>query len=157
MPSSQEDRNEAHWYIYWMQSMPGWGNTVPYGRNVMTNWWRFTGNWDGSIKAGSGLYASCSRPITTDAAVISVKVLAGQVAALAAQRKLNPAAAHLLAVKLESAADLLAGNRPKAGANALRAFADRLTTLVQSGRLSPRDGRTLLAGVRCLVRRLEGS
>jgi hypothetical protein len=157
MPSSQEDRNEAHWYIYWMQSMPGWGNTVPYGRNVMTNWWRFTGNWDGSIKAGSGLYASCSRPITTDAAVISVKVLAGQVAALAAQRKLNPAAAHLLAVKLESAAGLLAGNRPKAGANALRAFADRLTTLVQSGRLSPRDGRTLLAGVRCLVRRLEGS
>jgi hypothetical protein len=58
MPTLQEERNEAHWYIYWMQSMPGRGNTIPYGTNRMTNWWRFTGDWDGSIGAGLGLYAA---------------------------------------------------------------------------------------------------
>jgi hypothetical protein len=55
-PISQEGRNEAHWYIYWMQSMPGRGNTIPYGLKRMTNWWRFTGDWDGSIRNGLGLY-----------------------------------------------------------------------------------------------------
>ncbi|MFL5494332.1 MAG: LamG-like jellyroll fold domain-containing protein [Gemmatimonadales bacterium] len=55
-PSSQEDRNEAHWYIYWMQSMPGRDNAIPYGPKRMTNWWRFTGDWDGSIRNGLGLY-----------------------------------------------------------------------------------------------------
>jgi hypothetical protein len=58
MPSLQEDRNEAHWYVYWMQSMPGWRNMIPYGTNRMTNWWRFTGDWEGSIRAGLGLYAA---------------------------------------------------------------------------------------------------
>ena len=58
-PSLQEERNEAHWYIYWMQSMPGRRNTIPYGTaNRMTNWWRFTGDWEGSIRAGLGLYAA---------------------------------------------------------------------------------------------------
>jgi hypothetical protein len=55
-PSLQEERNEAHWYIYWMQSMPGRGNAIPYGLKRMTNWWRFTGDWDGSIRNGLGLY-----------------------------------------------------------------------------------------------------
>jgi hypothetical protein len=58
MPALQEDRNEAHWYIYWMQSMPGRGNTIPYGSNRMTNWWRFSGDWEGSIRGGLGLYAA---------------------------------------------------------------------------------------------------
>jgi hypothetical protein len=58
MPSLQEDRNEAHWYVYWMQSMPGRRNMIPYGTNRMTNWWRFTGDWEGSIRAGLGLYAA---------------------------------------------------------------------------------------------------
>jgi hypothetical protein len=56
MPGPQEERNEAHWYIYWMQSMPGRGNSIPYGQNRMTNWWRFTGDWDGSIRSRLGLY-----------------------------------------------------------------------------------------------------
>jgi Bacterial Ig-like domain (group 2) len=55
-PELQEGRNEAHWYIYWMQSMPGRGNTIPYGLKRMTNWWRFTGDWDGSIRGTLGLY-----------------------------------------------------------------------------------------------------
>jgi hypothetical protein len=55
-PQFQEDLNEAHWYIYWMQSMPGRENKIPYGLKRMTNWWRFTGDWEGSIRAGLGLY-----------------------------------------------------------------------------------------------------
>jgi hypothetical protein len=59
MPVPQEERNEAHWYIYWMQSMPGRKNTIPYGSgHRMTNWWRFTGDWEGSIRGGLGLYAA---------------------------------------------------------------------------------------------------
>jgi Concanavalin A-like lectin/glucanases superfamily/Bacterial Ig-like domain (group 2) len=57
-PTIAEELNEAQWYIYWMQSMPGRSNTIPYGTNRMTNWWRFTGDWDGSIAAGLGLYAA---------------------------------------------------------------------------------------------------
>ena len=59
MPTLQEERNEAHWYIYWMQSMPGRRNTIPYGTVYrMTNWWRFTGDWEGSIRAGLSLYVA---------------------------------------------------------------------------------------------------
>ncbi len=49
---------EAHWYIYWMQAMPGRGNVIPHGANRMTNWWQFTGDWDAAIQAGLGLYES---------------------------------------------------------------------------------------------------
>lgn len=47
---------ESHWYIYWMQNMPGRGNVIPHGTNRMSNWWAFTGDWDASIRAGLGLY-----------------------------------------------------------------------------------------------------
>ena len=53
-PESEID--QPHWYIYWMQNMPGRNNTIPYGNGTMTNWWAFTGDWDGSIKSGLGLY-----------------------------------------------------------------------------------------------------
>ncbi len=52
------DLTETHWYIYWMQNMPGRENTIRYGERYLTNWWAFTGDWDGSIKAGLGLYES---------------------------------------------------------------------------------------------------
>jgi hypothetical protein len=47
---------ESHWYIYWMQNMPGYQNTIPYLSTTMTNWWEFTADWDGTIKAGRGLH-----------------------------------------------------------------------------------------------------
>ena len=54
-------KREAHWYIYWMQSMPGVFNSIPYQKSAstffMTNWWRFTAEWDESVTAGLGLYA----------------------------------------------------------------------------------------------------
>ena len=57
-PPTQQ--TESQWYVYWMQNMPGLGNTIRYGSNAMSDWWRFVGNWDGSIQAGAGLYAPCS-------------------------------------------------------------------------------------------------
>ena len=59
-PLNQEDRNETHWYIFWMQSMPGLSNFIPHGQERMTNWWAFTGDWDGSIRAQAGLYGPAS-------------------------------------------------------------------------------------------------
>lgn len=53
---------EPNWYIFWRQSLPGYGNTIPYGANRMTNWWQFIGDWDAAYRAGLGLYepASCT-------------------------------------------------------------------------------------------------
>ena len=55
-------RIESQWYIFWMQSFPGHGNTIPFGNNRMTNWWSFVGDWDASINAGLGLYAPFTPP-----------------------------------------------------------------------------------------------
>lgn len=54
--------SEANWHIFWRQSMPGHGNTIPYGSNRMTNWWQFIGDWDAAYSAGLGLYepANCT-------------------------------------------------------------------------------------------------
>lgn len=52
-------KSEAHWYVYWMQNMPGLSNVVPHTNDhVMTDWWAFTGNWDDSLEAGMGLHVS---------------------------------------------------------------------------------------------------
>lgn len=53
-----EQRIESQWYVYWMQSMPGHGNGIPFGADVLTDWWRFTGDWDGSILGGLGLHGA---------------------------------------------------------------------------------------------------
>lgn len=49
-------KTETQWYLYWMQSFPGYNNQIPYGENVMSNWWEFIANWDQSIDDGLGLY-----------------------------------------------------------------------------------------------------
>ncbi|MDQ1638199.1 MAG: hypothetical protein QOF62_1538 [Pyrinomonadaceae bacterium] len=53
---------ESNWYVFWRQSMPGHGNTIPYSSNRMTNWWQFIGDWDAANRAGIGLYepANCT-------------------------------------------------------------------------------------------------
>lgn len=57
-PAGIDPQNtESHWYIYWMQNMPGLSNRILNGNGQMTNWWAFTGDWDGSIKNGLGLYS----------------------------------------------------------------------------------------------------
>jgi hypothetical protein len=42
-------REEWLWYLNWMQSMPGRGNNIPHGDQMMTNWREFVRDWDGAI------------------------------------------------------------------------------------------------------------
>ena len=49
---------EVNYYIYWMQSMPGYQNTIPYNGQYMTNWWEFVANWDDAINNNLGLFAN---------------------------------------------------------------------------------------------------
>ena len=44
-------KTESQFYIYWMQNMPGYNNQIPYEQYHMTNWWRFTADWDAAIRA----------------------------------------------------------------------------------------------------------
>jgi hypothetical protein len=161
MPALQEDRNEAHWYIYWMQSMPGRGNTIPFGRNRMTNWWSFTGDWDGSVRNRLGLYepapSACVRgSVSNPAAGTAVRALLAQVQALVPAGKLSPEAAHALGVKLEAAAHLLDRNQPRPAANGLHAFVNQVKALGRSGRLSRADRAPLIEAAGCLMTRLDG-
>ncbi len=55
---------EANYYMYWMQNMPGYQNTIPYNANFMTNWWEFIADWDASISNGLGLYAPNATGLT---------------------------------------------------------------------------------------------
>ena len=51
---------ESQFYMFWMQSMPGRGNTIANGSGFMTNWWWFTADWDtaiGAVRSGWGLYS----------------------------------------------------------------------------------------------------
>jgi hypothetical protein len=56
-------REESQWYIFWMQSMPGFANTIPWQSTTLNNWWVFTADWDAAINAGLGLYGA-QRPHT---------------------------------------------------------------------------------------------
>lgn len=47
---------ESQWYIYWMQNIPGAGNTIPYNATTMENWWELVYNWDASLQGGKKLY-----------------------------------------------------------------------------------------------------
>lgn len=49
-------RVETQWYLYWMMSMPGFANGLHDGADAITNWWRFVGDWDGSVTGGIGLH-----------------------------------------------------------------------------------------------------
>jgi hypothetical protein len=150
-------RNEAHWYIYWMQSMPGRGNTVPYGADGMENWWRFTGDWDGSIRAGAGLAVPQSKPISLRSARDAVRTLKGQVAALAAGGRLSAGDARSLQEALDSAAVRLDHGEMLPATNFVRKFRHRLSVMVEGGRVVPRNVRTLLGGTRWLIARMAAS
>jgi hypothetical protein len=154
-PSDQGARNEAHWYMYWMQSMPGRDNTIPYGRNRMTNWWSFTGDWDGSIRSGLGLYQRAPSACATSSVTVAVRTLAGEVQALVSAGKLSRAEAHALGVKLDAGARLLDRHHAKAAANVLGAFMNQVNALIKSGHLSRADGRPLIEAATCLSTRLE--
>lgn len=48
--------NDAWWYLYWFQNMPGWNSKIPHPKGEMTNWWRFLGDWDGAFREKYGLW-----------------------------------------------------------------------------------------------------
>jgi hypothetical protein len=50
-------QTQSQWFIYWWQSVPGYGAHIPYGIDEITNWWSFIGAWDTSIQSGWGLWA----------------------------------------------------------------------------------------------------
>lgn len=63
-PQGTVPDGESNWYIFWMQSLPGFGNQIPYNTKRMTNWWEFLGNWDIST-ARLGLYRqNTTLPVT---------------------------------------------------------------------------------------------
>ncbi len=55
-PQGTTPNVESNWYVFWMQSIPGYNNHVPYGSTKeMTNWWEFLSNWDNTTTR-IGLY-----------------------------------------------------------------------------------------------------
>jgi hypothetical protein len=158
-PSRQEERNEAHWYIYWMQSMPGRDNSIPYGADRMTNWWSFTGDWDGSVRRGLGLHEratpACGAKLTSAAGISAVERLRTQVQSLAQAGRLTKSEAHAIGVKLDGAAGLLHRGQSNAAANVLEAFENQVQALARTHRLSPSDRQSLVDAVVCLIRGLE--
>ncbi len=49
-------KTESNWYIYWMQSFPGFLNDIDYqSSHRMSNWWQIIHDWDNSFLAGKGL------------------------------------------------------------------------------------------------------
>ncbi len=61
-PAGTTPNIESNWYIFWMQSLPGQGNQIPYNTRVMTNWWQFLSTWDSSTSS-IGLYRNVALPI----------------------------------------------------------------------------------------------
>lgn len=55
-----EGRYELQWFIYWLQSIPGYNNNIPYKHNdtnwVISNWWKFFADWDKYALSEPGLY-----------------------------------------------------------------------------------------------------
>lgn len=57
------DESQVNYYIYWMQNMPGYLNTIPYNSSFLTNWWEFVADWDTASQT-KGLYGSFQSPTT---------------------------------------------------------------------------------------------
>ena len=69
--TARQQRIESNWYIYWFQSMPGYGNRIRYGNFYMTNWWEFTAHWDSVITRNLGLYSSVPTVSTPERTPVS--------------------------------------------------------------------------------------
>ncbi|MCX6266605.1 MAG: hypothetical protein NTW16_04515, partial [Bacteroidetes bacterium] len=59
-----QQKTESQWYIYWMQNMPGYLSKIPYGSNIMTNWWHLIAEWDWCNTHGYGLYRAVPAQIS---------------------------------------------------------------------------------------------
>ncbi|PKL85835.1 MAG: hypothetical protein CVV22_06455 [Ignavibacteriae bacterium HGW-Ignavibacteriae-1] len=65
--SQFEGREELQWFIYWLQSVPGYNNKIPYHYNgkeyVMSNFWKFVYDWDYYATHETGLYEAKMQPV----------------------------------------------------------------------------------------------
>ena len=43
------------WFMYWMENLPGRGNSLVYRGRPLSNWWTFVGDWDGAMGSRAGL------------------------------------------------------------------------------------------------------
>jgi hypothetical protein len=51
------DREELQWFMYWLQSIPGYNNKIHYGcQSEVTNWWKIIARWDSCNINNYGLY-----------------------------------------------------------------------------------------------------
>ena len=58
-PSADEpfpQKDETQWYVYWMQSIPGHGNQIPFRGRPLTNWWLLFADWDKAMREKVGLH-----------------------------------------------------------------------------------------------------
>lgn len=58
VPYTFDQKTETQFYIYWMQSYPGYQNTIPHGSKTMTNWWEFVVDWENALNTNLGLYSN---------------------------------------------------------------------------------------------------
>ncbi len=49
--------DDAWWYLYWFQNLPGHESRIAHPKGEITNWWRFLGDWDGALREGYGLWS----------------------------------------------------------------------------------------------------
>ncbi len=57
---------EANYYIYWMQNMPGYENNILYNGFEMNNWWEYIADWDNAHLEDLFVPVDNSTPINYD-------------------------------------------------------------------------------------------
>lgn len=50
-PSNYANDAQVKWFIYWWQSIPGYGNQINYNGKPLNNWWDLFYNWDDAIRS----------------------------------------------------------------------------------------------------------
>ncbi|MFN7928978.1 MAG: BACON domain-containing carbohydrate-binding protein [Blastocatellia bacterium] len=86
-PVTPTGKTEGQWYLFWMQLHPGLNNGITrLETERLTNWWRFTADWDAAMQVKLGLveplscqYAlsSTSRNVSGNGVSASVNVTCG--------------------------------------------------------------------------------
>lgn len=65
-------RGEKAFYTWWMQNMPGYGNTLYDNGNKVRNWWDFIGDFEKVYFSGTGLYIEENIPPDTNPPIVII-------------------------------------------------------------------------------------
>jgi len=74
--SSLDNDPQYKWLIYWFQSIPGYGNNIPYNGSVISDWWDIFYNWDSANLKNRTLWQS-STSVVVPGAPQNVSVAVG--------------------------------------------------------------------------------